>query len=84
MCWDCWWSWNLNRQNYWRQFVSNPHLISVDELQLGGALDVPESWRKSLSVEKKLLLFDDDDEAADIPASMPNSADEDVPQGSFL
>jgi hypothetical protein len=41
-----------------------PHLITVDELRAAGALDVPPSWRKSLSAGVKrdqLPLFGDDD-----------------------
>jgi hypothetical protein len=43
--------------------VEDPHLISVDELRLAGALDVPPAWRKSLGEERRYSLpgFDDDD-----------------------
>jgi hypothetical protein len=42
--------------------VTDPHLITVDELRAAGALDVPPTWRKSLGGETEFLpLFADDD-----------------------
>ncbi len=41
--------------------MKDQHLITVDELRAAGALDVPAGWRKSLGVERNLLLFGDDD-----------------------
>lgn len=42
--------------------MKDPHLISVDELRAAGALDVPASWQKTLSVEReRFLLFGEDD-----------------------
>ena len=59
------------------------HLISVDELRAGGALDVPAAWRKSLGGEREFLLpgFDDDEDAesqsgAEGDAESGESADE--------
>ncbi len=64
---------------YWEHFLDDlegpdpskgPHLISAQELRASGALDVPESWRKSLSAGREPVqrdLFsdlDDDDDAA--------------------
>ncbi len=56
----------------------SPHLISVDELRAAGALDVPAAWRKSLGVERELLLFGDDDMLPENEQSMPRDPDCDV------
>ena len=44
-----------------------PRLISAEELRAAGALDVPPSWRNSLSIERETQpgLFDDLDDPSD-------------------
>lgn len=45
--------------------MTDPHLISVDELRAAGALFVPPAWRKSLTTERPQRtksLFDEEDD----------------------
>lgn len=59
-----------------------PHLITVDDLRAAGALDVPPSWRKSLSagVERdQLPLFADDDAVPSKQKLTPCDPDGDEP-----
>jgi hypothetical protein len=46
----------------------------VDELRAAGTLDVPARWRKSLGVERDLLLFADGDT---LPENEPTPNDTD-------
>lgn len=61
--------------------MTDPHLISVDELRAAGALDVPPAWRKSLTTERPQQtkrLFGDEDEEQDRheESSIPHETDE--------
>ncbi len=53
-------------------------MISVDELRAAGALDVPAAWRKSLGVERDLLLFGDDDTLPEKQPPAPRDPDDDA------
>ncbi len=61
--------------------MADPHLISVDELRAAGALDVPESWRKSLAPVKesrqRTLLFDDEESVPDEQQLVPEDSEDD-------
>ena len=61
-----------------------PHLISVDELRVAGALDVPAEWRKSLGPERRYSLpgFEDDD--AESPPAAQDDSDRDESLDNLL
>jgi hypothetical protein len=62
--------------------VKDRHLISVHELRAAGALDVPASWRKSLSagVERDpLSLFSDDNDTDATKQELTSSDPDDEP-----
>lgn len=60
--------------------MTERHLISAAELRAAGALDVPPSWRKSLSVERQQYsLFGDDDADLDSQAETSDDASDDEP-----
>lgn len=65
--------------------MTDPHLISVDELRAAGALDVPPAWRKSLTTERPQRtksLFDDEDDEQDRHAESSIPHETDVPPSS--